>query len=254
MFRRKKQSLEDRRRKLAKNDAHRTLFEHLPDCLFLYDQEARCIDATVGALELFGYTRAELGEMDLEDLFPQDGGDTVREALKTVFSTRVGRFEIQCRKKNGDVFPAEISASRCVAGGEKLIQVIVRDVGQTMQIVRCLRENDEITRAILNCALDAIVSVDINGEVLEFNPAAERMFGYQRTEAVGCSAADLIVPHALREQYHAIPAPLRGGPRRGMARPAHRGNRPCAAAARSSPSSCGSDRSSAAAIRPSPRT
>ena len=120
MFRRKQRSLEDRRRELAKKDGYRTLFEHLPDCLLLYDQEARVIDATVGALELFGYTRAELGDMDLEDLYPQDSGSAVREALKSVFSSRVGRFEIRCRKKNGDIFPAEISASRCVAGGEKL--------------------------------------------------------------------------------------------------------------------------------------
>ncbi|TFH20979.1 MAG: PAS domain S-box protein, partial [Myxococcales bacterium] len=202
--RKKKESFEARRQRLAKSDAYRALFEHLPDCLLIYDQEARVVDATVGALELFGYTRSELGEVELCDLYPQDGGRSLREALKSVFGNRVGRFEIQCRKKNGEIFPAEISASRCQAGGESMIQVVVRDVGQTVRIVRCLRENDEITRSILNCALDAIISVDVTGDVLEFNPAAEKMFEYSRAEAVGCAAADLIVPHGLREQYHAV--------------------------------------------------
>jgi len=183
-------------------DAYKALFDHLPDCLFLYDQSGRIVDATHGALELFGYTRNELASLDFGDLYPEDAGATVKAELRRVFDTSIARFEQQCRKNGGQLFSAEISASRCHVAGEPLIQVIVRDVDETLKIVRCLRENDEITRAILGCALDAIISVDDRGDILEFNPAAEKMFGFTRQEALGSPVADLVVPPSMRETYH----------------------------------------------------
>ena len=57
--------------------------------------------------------------------------------------------------------------------------------------------------AMLDVALDAVISIDEDGHVLEFNPAAERTFGYSAEEAVGRDMADLIVPPELRERHRA---------------------------------------------------
>jgi two-component system, cell cycle sensor histidine kinase and response regulator CckA len=66
-----------------------------------------------------------------------------------------------------------------------------------------LQANEQRHRAILDSALDAIVTIDATGKIVEFNPAAERMFGYSRDEAVGQIMADLIIPPTLREQQRA---------------------------------------------------
>ncbi len=58
-----------------------------------------------------------------------------------------------------------------------------------------------INRAILESALDCIITMDASGIVREFNPAAERVFGYTRAEAVGQELAELIVPPGLRERH-----------------------------------------------------
>jgi two-component system CheB/CheR fusion protein len=58
-----------------------------------------------------------------------------------------------------------------------------------------------LDRALLNAALDAIISMDANGRVLEFNPAAERVFGYTREQAVGQELASLIIPPNLRDRH-----------------------------------------------------
>jgi PAS domain S-box-containing protein len=57
--------------------------------------------------------------------------------------------------------------------------------------------------AMLEVALDAVISIDDEGHVLEFNPAAERTFGYSAEEAMGRDMADLIVPPELRERHRA---------------------------------------------------
>jgi protein-histidine pros-kinase len=55
--------------------------------------------------------------------------------------------------------------------------------------------------AIFEVALDGIVSMDHRGVVTGFNPAAEAIFGYSRSEALGQPLADLIVPPSLRERH-----------------------------------------------------
>jgi diguanylate cyclase (GGDEF)-like protein/PAS domain S-box-containing protein len=55
--------------------------------------------------------------------------------------------------------------------------------------------------AILDAALDAVVTIDHLGRVLEFNSAAERSFGYSRNEVLGRELAELIVPPAYREAH-----------------------------------------------------
>ncbi len=60
-----------------------------------------------------------------------------------------------------------------------------------------------IAPAIVASAIDCIVVIDDGGTVVEFNPAAERTFGYRRDEVVGRPIADLIIPPHLRERHHA---------------------------------------------------
>ena len=56
-------------------------------------------------------------------------------------------------------------------------------------------------RGILENALDCIITMDADGRVLEFNPAAEGVFGFNRQEVVGKELAELIIPPGLREQH-----------------------------------------------------
>ena len=61
-----------------------------------------------------------------------------------------------------------------------------------------LRESEARKGAILEGALDCVITMDEGGRVVEFNPAAEKTFGYTREEAVGRDVDDLIVPSRLR--------------------------------------------------------
>ena len=58
-----------------------------------------------------------------------------------------------------------------------------------------------VDRALLDSALDCIISMDAAGRVIEFNPAAERVFGYKRNDAIGQELASLIIPPAFRERH-----------------------------------------------------
>jgi len=64
-----------------------------------------------------------------------------------------------------------------------------------------LRLSEERMRAILDSALDCVITMDHQGRVVEFNPAAEKTFGYRRDQAIGQLLSELIIPASLREQH-----------------------------------------------------
>jgi len=55
--------------------------------------------------------------------------------------------------------------------------------------------------AIIEAALDCVIVIDHEGRILEFNPAAEKTFGYLREAVIGKPMADVIIPASLRESY-----------------------------------------------------
>lgn len=69
------------------------------------------------------------------------------------------------------------------------------------EAIEALRESESHAATVLQTALDCIISIDQRGHVIEFNPAAERTFGYHRDDAIGRELASLIIPPALREAH-----------------------------------------------------
>src|SRR6185312_11989596 len=62
-------------------------------------------------------------------------------------------------------------------------------------------ESEARKTAVLQSALDCVVTMDQNGTILEFNPAAERTFGYSADEAIGRELAEVLIPPDLRERH-----------------------------------------------------
>lgn len=75
------------------------------------------------------------------------------------------------------------------------------NAAQTSAQAEALRSERARLRAIIDSALDGLISVDNRGHIVEFNPAAERIFGYARAEVIGRDMADLIVPEAMRAAH-----------------------------------------------------
>jgi PAS domain S-box-containing protein len=64
-----------------------------------------------------------------------------------------------------------------------------------------VRERESRLRAMLEAALDAVITMDAGGRVLGWNQAAAAIFGYHASEAIGRDMAELIVPPRLRQQH-----------------------------------------------------
>lgn len=90
------------------------------------------------------------------------------------------------------------------------LDTLASQIGQALareRALEALRESEARKAAVLETALDAVVTIDHRGRILEFNPAAERIFGYAKQEAIGKEMAELLIPSSLRDAH-----------RRGLAR------------------------------------
>jgi PAS domain S-box-containing protein len=80
--------------------------------------------------------------------------------------------------------------------------LVICFVGLDRRIVReSLKDSAQRTQLIVDTALDAVIAISPQGAITEWNPQAEAMFGWQRTEALGRELAELVIPERYREPH-----------------------------------------------------
>ena len=75
------------------------------------------------------------------------------------------------------------------------------DVTGEREIAASLQQSEARKAAILETALDCIIAIDEQSLITEWNPAAEKTFGYSSAQAIGQSLPELIIPPALRDAH-----------------------------------------------------
>ncbi len=86
----------------------------------------------------------------------------------------------------------------------RTVTTLGNSIGQFLERGRAeeeVRASHARTRAILQAALDCIITIDADGRIVEFNPAAEATFGYSRDEVLGETLAQKIIPAELRASH-----------------------------------------------------
>ena len=69
------------------------------------------------------------------------------------------------------------------------------------EVEAALHENEERTRLIIDTALDAVITMDRDGRITEWNTQAERTFGWSAHEVIGCDLAETIIASTHRARY-----------------------------------------------------
>lgn len=177
-------------------DKYIDLFNLLNDGIFIHDLEGNIIDVNKRVVDLFGYTREEILALNISDIHPPEAHKASRKAFEDVLRDGVTDFEIEFRKKNGQVFPAEVSSSLFEIGGKKVVHGIVRDITQRKRIEKALKDSEAMYHSVIETSNDAVISTDGDGRIISWNRAAERTFGYSEDEAIG-KMVSLIIPERL---------------------------------------------------------
>ena len=130
------------------------------------------------------------------------GGVMVRRLLGPAVAISILLGYLRVAGERADLYGPSTGSALLVAALVLVLAMLIWHTGRTLERIDSLRLATEARRrAILESSLDPIVAIDAAGRILEFNPAAEQVFGYRAEEAVGQDLAEKIVPPDLRARH-----------------------------------------------------
>ncbi|MBN2108813.1 MAG: PAS domain S-box protein [Deltaproteobacteria bacterium] len=186
-------------RSLQESEARlRAVFDGAVDAIVTTNSNGQIVNWNKAAEGMFGYTAEEIIGRQVNVLIPErvhfPDSQAWRRAVLHQADERIKfhRREAVCVRENGSEFPAEISQSLWKSGDEVFATAIIRDIAESKRSEKALLEREARLRSIFETAVDAIITVNNSGSIIDWNKAAEKIYGYTAEEIIGKPAQRLI--------------------------------------------------------------
>jgi len=191
----------------ASSDAARwrSIIESAVDGIIVIDERGRIEAFNPAAERLFGYTDDEVRGRNVNVLMPSPYHEEHDEYLARYLETGakkiigVGR-EVTGLRRDGTTFPLHLSVGEMLLPGGRKFTGILHDLTERVSLENRLRASEARWRAVVECAVDAVIVIDARGRIEGFNPAAERLFGYTEDEVIGQNVS-MLMPSPYHEQH-----------------------------------------------------
>jgi PAS domain S-box-containing protein len=161
---------------------YRTLFESAGDAIFIIDTEGDrlgdIVDVNPAAARMHGYSVAEIQQLNLiRDLDAPDAADDAPQRARRILNGEWVKAEIKHRKKDGTIFPVEISAGLLEHMGHKYILAIDRDISERKKMENLVLQSKLEWEDTFNTITDMITIHDKDFNIVRANKAAEKILG-----------------------------------------------------------------------------
>lgn len=179
------------------------IFDQTIEGLLVADAQGSIVDANEACLRMFGYeSKSDLRGKRIDILIPTRLHHRHQGHFEMYTQSPSPRPikkspEIWGLRKDGNEFPLEISLSPVTIQGNKYTLAYLIDVSERYLLSRSIQEGEALLQAIIETAVDGIITIDRKGKVESMNPAAARLFGYEPEEVVGNNVSML-----MPEPYH----------------------------------------------------
>jgi len=179
------------------------------DAIISNDLSGTIVSWNRAAERMFGYTEAEAIGQSNRLIVPPERYPKEEDVLRRVRTGEsVNHYETVYVRNNGQRIDVSLTISPIVtlAGQVAGTSTIARDITESKRLERDARH----FAAIVESSDDAIISKDLNGTIVTWNRAAERLFGYTADEIVGQSVRVIIPPDRQSEEDQVLGAVRRG--------------------------------------------
>jgi PAS domain S-box-containing protein len=172
--------------------------------IYMLDPDGNVTNWNAGAERIKGYRADEIIGQHFSCFYIAEERAAGKPQQVLAEALREGRYEAEGwrLRKDGSRFWANVIVDPVYDRGALLgFAKITRDVTERKESELALLESERRARGVIDTALDGFVQVDAAGQVVEWNPRAEEMFGWSRAEAIGRSLSSLIIPAAEHQHY-----------------------------------------------------
>lgn len=140
---------------------YRLLSEHARDILLFVGRDGRIIEANRAAVEAYGYAYDELLTRHVRELRAPQFADEVEAQLQQAFERGL-LFETWHRRRDGALFPVEVSARAVGAGADRIVLSIIRDITERKRVEEELRESRAFLARITSIAPTILYVYDLD--------------------------------------------------------------------------------------------
>jgi PAS domain S-box-containing protein len=178
------------------------------DAIFLRDSDGAITLWNRGAERTYGYTEEEALGRSPHELLQTVPPIPLEEIYGHLRRAGYWEGELTHTRKDGEQIIVETrwATVRDERGATTSVLEITRDVTERKRAAERLLQ----VAAIVENTDDAIISKDLNGRILSWNPGAERLYGYTAAEAVGNPVTMLIPPNRPNEEPRILEQIRRG--------------------------------------------
>jgi PAS domain S-box-containing protein len=173
---------------------YQLLSEYARDIMLFISPDGRIVEANRAAVAAYGYDREALLGKSIYDLRDPASAPAVDAQMQQADTSGI-LFETTHRRADGTLFPVEVSSIGALVGDQRVLVSIIRDISARRQIEAAQAQ----LAAIVESTDDAIIGKALDGTILSWNAAAERMYGYTAAEVIGRSIQILAPPDRLDE-------------------------------------------------------
>jgi PAS domain S-box-containing protein len=171
---------------------YRTLFEHNPVPMWVYDLETlRILEVNDAALARYGYARAEFLTMTVADIRPAEDLPRLRAAIAELRPGLRGRGRWRHRLKSGQLIDVDVAWSMIEREGRGCALSVSQDITDQVRLERALRETEARFAAVVQHAPIAFSLKDAAGHYLFCNDEARRALAVADESFLGRTARDL---------------------------------------------------------------
>ena len=163
----------------------RNLFEQAGDGICLHDDEGNIVEANNSLCNLFGYTKEEFSEINIQNIHTQkrNARKIGKEAFEHLLKFDKVRFETEFVTKTGEVLIVEICSNAIEIEGRKVYQAIFRDVTKERETQEKLNRETKFTELALDAQMDTFFLFDpFNSKAIRWNNAFSKISGYSNEE------------------------------------------------------------------------
>jgi len=184
-------------------DRYADLYDYAPVGYVTLDDKGIVREANLPAAAMLGTERARLVGTPFHLHVAREDLPRFRAHLRQLGTPNAAvTTEMQLLSKPTRVLSVVMQCVPVFIASEKgcLWRCAITDITELRRAEGAQRDDEARLRAILDSAVDGIITIDERGSIESFNPAAERMFGYQASEVVGRNVS-LLMPSPHREAH-----------------------------------------------------
>jgi PAS domain S-box-containing protein len=168
------------------------------DAAFWIDSTGRFAYVNQMATEKLGYSRDELLKMHVADIGPDFPAEVWPQHWQDLLEHKSLQFEAIHQKKDGSIFPVDITANYIEFNGTAYNCAFVRDISERKEFEIALAAEKEQLAVTLRSIGDGVITTDINGRIVLLNKVAEQLTGWLSEEAEGKLLEDVF--HIINER------------------------------------------------------